>query len=118
MLTSTETCNYITNNQLSPSLSNRLEKGISQSKITMADLHVYRLTPTKYQTISPTNPDHILFTTIYEPHILHDAITTLYRGPEEAGDVMAVFKGLSEVVFGGVVRRAEEMVLSEHKFGM
>jgi hypothetical protein len=84
----------------------------------MADLHVYRLTLIKYQTISSTNLDYVLFTTIYEPHILHDAIMTLYRGPEEAGDVMAVFGGLSEVVFAGVVRRAEEMVFSEHKLGM
>jgi hypothetical protein len=84
----------------------------------MADLHVYRLTPTKYQTISPTNPDYVLFMTIYEPHTLHDPITTLYRGPEGAGDVLAVFRGVSEVVSGGVVRRAEETVFSEHKLRM
>jgi hypothetical protein len=118
LLISTEACKYTTNNHFSLSLSNHLEEGISQPKTTMADLHVYRLTPTKYQTISTTDPGHILFTTIYEPHILHDVITRLYRGPEEAGDVTAMFRGLNEVVSGGVVRRAEEMVFSEHKLGM
>jgi hypothetical protein len=73
----------------------------------MAELYCYTISPTKVVTLDVSGTP--IFTAIYEHHLLHDTIITLYRGSEDSGDVLAEFKG-SKVMFNGEEKKMREMV--------
>jgi hypothetical protein len=76
-------------------------------KANMAELRVFQFSDKKVQTLDEY--DRVIFTTIYDWHVFHPTITTLYRGSEDAGDVLAMFKG-SKVTFEGEERKQSEMI--------
>ena len=74
----------------------------------MAELRTYRISDRKVQTVDAR--DCVIFTAIYEPHLFHHSITTLYRGGEEAGEVVATFRGGETVVYDGEERMQKQMI--------
>ncbi|KAF7502031.1 hypothetical protein GJ744_008637 [Endocarpon pusillum] len=71
----------------------------------MTELRVFRVSDQKSQTLDKF--DRPIFTTITEHHIFHDNITTFYRGSEDAGNVLAVFKRDKVTLNGREIKQTE-----------
>ncbi|ERF73789.1 hypothetical protein EPUS_09255 [Endocarpon pusillum Z07020] len=75
----------------------------------MTELRVFKISDRKSQTLDKF--DQPIFTTIHEIHLFHYNITTIYRGSEDAGNVLAVFKG-DKVTLNGKEEKQKEMIHS------